>query len=48
MPHIEEVAFSFDGPSGEIERETHYRMNKYDIQCWVVDEERIIKVASII
>ena len=48
MPHIEEVAFSFDGPSREIERETRYRINKYNIQCWVADEEHIVKVASII
>ena len=48
MPRIEEVAFSFDGLSGEIERKTRYRMNEYDIQCWIVDEECIVKVASII
>ena len=48
MPCIEEVAFSFDGPSGEIQRETHFRMNKYDIQCWFMEEEHIVKVAQAI
>ena len=48
MPRIEEVIFSFDGPSGEIERETRYRMNESDIQCWVTEEERIVKVARVI
>ena len=48
MPRIEEVAFSFDGPSGEIRRETRFRMNEYDIQCWFMEEERVVKVAQAI
>ena len=37
LPHIEEVAFSFDGPSRETQRDTQFRMNKYDIQTWVIE-----------
>ena len=48
MPRIEEVAFSFDGPSGEIQRETRFRMNEYVIQSWVTEEERIVEVAQVI
>ena len=48
MPRIEEVAFSFDGPSGQIQRETRFRMNEYDIWSWGMEEERIVKVARVI
>jgi hypothetical protein len=48
MPHIEEVTFFFDGPSGQIQRETCFRMNKYDIRCWFIEEEHIINVACVI
>jgi hypothetical protein len=48
MPRIEEVAFSFDGPSGQEQRETRFRMNECDIQCWFMEEERIVKVARVI
>jgi hypothetical protein len=48
MPRIEEVTFFFDGPSGQIQRETRFRMNKYDIRCWFMEEERIINVAHVI
>ena len=48
MPHIKEVAFSFHGPSGEIQSKICFRMNKYDIQCWVKEEECIIQVAHVI
>jgi hypothetical protein len=48
MPRIEEVAFSFHGPSGEIQRETRFRMNEYDIQCWLTEEQRIVQVARAI
>ena len=48
MPHIEEVAFSFIGPSGETQRETRFRMHEDDIQLWVTEEERIAKVAHVI
>jgi len=48
MPHIEEVAFSFVGPSGETQRGTRFRMHEDDIQLWVTEEERIAKVAHVI
>jgi hypothetical protein len=48
MPRIEEVTFSFDGPSGQIQRETRFSINKHDIQCWFMEEERIINVAHVI
>jgi hypothetical protein len=48
MPRIEEVAFSFEGSSGEIQSETRFRMNESDIQCWLMEEERIVKVARVI
>jgi hypothetical protein len=48
MPHIEEVAFSFSMPSGEIQSETRFRMNEYDIQQWAMEEKRIIQVARVI
>jgi hypothetical protein len=48
MPHIEEVEFSFDGPSGQTQREIRFRMNECDIRCWFMEEERIVKVARAI
>jgi hypothetical protein len=48
MPRIEEVTFSFNGPSGERQSEIRFRMNETDIQRWVMEEERIVKVARVI
>ena len=48
MPHIEEVTFSYPGQSGETHRETRFRMNEDDIQCWVLEEKLIIQVAHVI
>jgi hypothetical protein len=48
MPRIEEVTFSFAEPSGEIRRETRFRMNEDDIQRWVVEGKRIVQVARAI
>ena len=48
MPRIEEVTFSFVGPSGETQRETRFRMHEDDIQLWVTEEECITKVAHVI
>lgn len=48
MPRIEEVTFSYPGQSGDIRRETHFRMNKDDIQRWNVEEKHIIQVACVI
>ena len=44
MPHIEEVRFSSPGHS----EETHFRMNKDDTQCWMTEEEHIVKIAHVI
>ena len=48
MPHIEEVAYSFRRPSGEMQSEIRYRMNEYDIERWAVEERRIVQVARVI
>ena len=48
MPRIEEVLFSYPGQTGEIRRETRFRMNEDGIQRWIVEEKRIIQVARVI
>jgi hypothetical protein len=48
IPGIEEVTFSYPGQSGDIRRETRFRMNEDDIQRWNVEEKRIIQVARVI
>ena len=48
MPRIEEVTFSYLGQSRDIQRETRFRMNEDDIQCWNVEEKQIIQVAHVI
>lgn len=48
MPRIEEVEFSFVGPSGERKRETRFRMNEVDLQSWVMEAKRIVQVARVI
>ena len=48
IPGIEEVTFSYPGPSRDIRRETRFRMNKDDIQRWNVEEKCIIQVARVI
>lgn len=48
MPCIEEVKFSFVGPSGERKRETRFRMNEVDLQSWVKEAKLIVWVARVI
>ena len=48
MPRIEEVDFSFPGPSGELQTERRFKMNESDIQQWVSVEKSIIQVARAI
>ena len=44
MPHIEEVRFSSPGHP----EETHFWMNEDDTWRWMIEEERIIKIAHVI
>jgi hypothetical protein len=48
MPRIEEVKLSFLEPSGQVRTEIAFRMPEDDIQAWLREEARIVKLAHLI